>query len=106
LEGKTAKITDINVTRLSRLREEFGCSQFAPKLSKFSPPSKDSQRRQLANPPLGVRCAFLSESFQFVADRIMVESSVAEKAVLFGAVGEQISLDRCARKFILNDSEV
>jgi hypothetical protein len=36
----------------------------------------------------------------------MVESSVAEKAMLFGAVGEQISLDRCARKFILNDSEV
>jgi hypothetical protein len=32
----------------------------------------------------------------------MVESSVAEKAMFFGAVGEQISLDRCARKFILN----
>jgi hypothetical protein len=104
LEGKTAKITDINVTGFSRLREKFGCSQFAAKLSKFSPPSEDSQRRQLASPLSGVRRAFLRESFQFVVNGIMVESSVAEKAAPFPAVGEQISLDRCARKFILNDS--
>jgi hypothetical protein len=36
----------------------------------------------------------------------MVESPVAEKAALFPAVREQISPDKCARKFILNDREV
>jgi hypothetical protein len=86
LEGKTAKITATNLTGLSRLREEFGCSQFATKLSKSSPPFKDSQRRQLGSPLSGMRSAFLSESFQLVENGIMVESSVPEKAVLFPAV--------------------
>jgi hypothetical protein len=94
-----------NLTGLSRLREEFGCSQFAVKLSKSSPPSKGSQGRQLGSPPSGVHNTFLSESFQFVANGIMIESSVPEKSALFPAVREQISLDGCAPKFTLDDSE-
>jgi hypothetical protein len=76
LEGKTAKITDINVTGLSRLCEEFGCSQFAAKLSKFPPRSEDSQRRQLASPLSGVRSAFLSEPFELAQTELWLRAQL------------------------------
>jgi hypothetical protein len=95
LEGKEVKITDTNFTGLQRWCEEFGFSEFAAKLSKFSQPSKDSQGRQLGSRLAGVRSGLFTEPFQFIANGILVESSVAEAAALFAAVREQLSVDGC-----------
>jgi hypothetical protein len=69
LEGNVVEITDTNLTGLQRLCEEFGFSEFAAKLSKFSPPSEDSQGRQLGSPLVGVRSAHLSEYAQVPSPR-------------------------------------
>jgi hypothetical protein len=106
LEGKTVNVTDTNLTGLSRLCEEFGFDEFAAQLSEFSQPSEDSQGRQIASPLAQVRSALLSESFQFIANGIVVESDVAESMALFPAVREQLSVDGCARAFVLNGSGV
>jgi hypothetical protein len=53
-----------------------------------------------------MRSALLRESFQFLANGIPIESSVAEAAALFPAVREQLSLDSCAQKFVLKDSGI
>jgi hypothetical protein len=106
LEGKEVEITDTNFPGLQRLCEEFGFSEFAAKLSKFSEPSKASQGRQLGSPLARVRSALLTEPFQFLANGVLIESSVAEAAALFAAVREQLLVDGCARKFFLNDSGI
>jgi hypothetical protein len=106
LEEKAVEITDQNLTGLQRLCEEFGFDEFAAKLSKFSPPSEDSQGRQFGSALAGVRSALLSESFQFIANGILIESSVAEAAALFPAVRERLSVDGCVRKFVLKDSGI
>jgi hypothetical protein len=106
LEGKAVKITDTNFTGLQRLCEEFNFSDFSPKVSKLSQRSEDSQGRQLGNPLIRVRSAHLSESFQFIANGAVIESSVAEAAALFPAVREQLSVDGCGRKFVLKHSGI
>jgi hypothetical protein len=83
LEGKTIKVTATHLAELEQLCEEFGFSEFAAKLSKFSQPSKDSQGRQLGSPLAGVGSALLRESFQFVANGIIVESSVEKPRHFF-----------------------
>jgi hypothetical protein len=96
LEGKAVEIMGTSLTGLERLWEEFGFKEFAAKLSE---PSEDSQGRKLGSPLSGVRSALLRESFQFIANGILVESSVAETAALFPAAREQLSVDGCVRKF-------
>jgi hypothetical protein len=48
----------------------------------------------------------LSESFQFIANGILVESDAAEAAALFPAVREQLSVDGCALTFVLKNSGI
>jgi hypothetical protein len=53
-----------------------------------------------------MRNGLLNKSFQFVAKGIKIPSDVAEAAALFPAVREQLSVDGCARKFILEDDRI
>jgi hypothetical protein len=104
LKGKAVNITDANFRGLRRLCDEFGFSAFAATLSEFSDRKEDPQA--CGSPLAGVRSAHLGESFQFVANGILVESDIAEAAALFPAVREQLSVDGCGRKFVLNDSGI
>jgi hypothetical protein len=99
LEGNSINITTTNFTELRELCEEFGFSEIASKLSKFSEPSEDSQRRQIGNPLSGIRSLSFNESFQFVANGIVIVSEVSEAAALFPAVRDQLSVDGCSRTF-------
>jgi hypothetical protein len=99
LEGNVITITDTNLTELQQLCEEFGFSEMGTKLSKFSQPSKDSQRIQNGIPLSRVRNSFLKKSFRFIVNGIVIESDVAEASALFPRIRAQLSVDGCGRKF-------
>jgi hypothetical protein len=105
LEGNAIKITETNIRDLQQLCEEFGFSELSAKLSEFCQRLHNSQRRQIANPLYRMRNAFLSESFEFVVNGSVIESKVSEAAALSPAVREQLSVDGCARKFLLQTAE-
>jgi hypothetical protein len=90
------------LTELQLLCEEFGFTEFASKLSRFSERLKDSQRRPFENSLSGMRSAQLNESFQFVVNGSVIESDFSESAAIFPAFREQLSVDGCARKFFVN----
>jgi hypothetical protein len=73
LEGNAINITNTNFTELQQLCEEFGFSEFATKLSKFIPPSNDSQERRIGGPLTEMRKAFLTESFLFIVNDSEIE---------------------------------
>jgi hypothetical protein len=50
--------------------------------------------------------SLMSESFQFIVNGKVVESDLAEAVTLCPAIQEQLSVDGCARKFFVNDSEI
>jgi hypothetical protein len=105
-EEKTVNITPTNLKGLKELCSEFGFTEFSSKLSKFLPPSEDSQRRQFESRLPETRKAFLRELFLFIVNGSEIEREVSESAALFPAVREQLSVDSCARKFFVNDSEI
>jgi hypothetical protein len=100
LEGKAVNITATNSTELQQLCKEFGFNEFARKLSKFSEPSEDSQRQQIESSLARMRSALLNESFQFLVNETVIESDISESPI-FPGVREQLSVDGCARKFVL-----
>jgi hypothetical protein len=53
-----------------------------------------------------MRSALLSESFEFLVNGAVIESDIAEAAALAPAVQEQLSVDGCARKFILDENGI
>jgi hypothetical protein len=106
LEGQTVNITPTNLLGLEQLCSEFGFSEFSSKLSRFRERSEASQRRQIGSQLSEVRKVFLRESFEFIVNGSVVEREVCESAALFRAVREQLSVDSCARKFIVNLSGI
>jgi hypothetical protein len=106
LEENAIKITDTDFKELQRLCEEFGFEEFAAKLSKFSQPSEDSQKRQIRTSCARMQGALLSESFLFFAKGAEITSDVAETIALSRAVRDQLSIDGRARKSVVNESEI
>jgi hypothetical protein len=106
LEGKAVKITDTNLTELQRLCEEFGFEGSSAEFSKFFERSKDSQERPIGSPLPQFRKGFLNETFQFIVNGTEIEMEIAVAAALFPAVGEQLSVDGCGRKFFVKDSGI
>jgi hypothetical protein len=96
LEGNAVKITDSKLTEFEQLCEAFGFSDFATKPSKSCDRSEDSQELQIGSLFARMQSSLLSEFFVFIVNGFEIELSVAESAV-----GEQLSVDGCARKFFL-----
>jgi hypothetical protein len=105
-QGNTINTTDTNFTELQQLCEEFGFPEFPAKLSKFNPPSNDSQGTPIKTPLTELRKAFLKESFKFILNGSEIESEVCESAAFFPAVREQLAVDSCARKFFVTEADI
>jgi hypothetical protein len=105
LKGNAINITDTNFRELDRLCKEFGFDEFSRKLSTFCERSADSREQQMINSLSRMRNALLNESFQFVVKGIEIASDFAE-SLIFPAVREQLSVDGCARKFFVKESEI
>jgi hypothetical protein len=106
LEGKSVNITAINFGKLKRLCDEFGFTEFSSKLYRFFEGSECSAEGQLGSLFTRMRSVFLNESFQFIVNGSVIESEIAEAAALFPRIQEQLSVDGCARKFILEDDRI
>jgi hypothetical protein len=87
LEGKTVNITTTNLIGLEQLCEEFGFSEFSPKLSTFRRRSEASQERQIGSQLSEIRKTFSRESFEFIVNGSALEREVCESAALFGLRG-------------------
>jgi hypothetical protein len=73
----------------------------------FKPQKKESdQPRQITSWLSGVRSAPLSDSIQFIINRTVTESNISEAVSLSPFIQEQLSVDGCARKFILKDGRI
>jgi hypothetical protein len=105
LQSTTVKITNTNFTELQQLCQEFGFDELSAKLSQLFEPSEDSLGRQIGNPLTRMRNSLLSESFLFTANGTEIAIEVAD-SLIFPAVREQLSVDGCARKFVLNESGI
>jgi hypothetical protein len=108
LQGSAVKITDLNFPKLFELCEEFGLADFRAKLLGFRPNPKTDQSQMPGLPAtlFSLRSALLYDSFVFVMKGSVIESDIAEAAALSPAVWEQLSVDICARKFVLSDDEI
>jgi hypothetical protein len=106
LEGKAVTITDTNCAAFQQLSDEFGFKELSAQLSKFCQPSKDPLKQQIVNPLTRAQNALLSESFLFLVNGTVIGSDIAEAATLCSAVREQLSVDGCARKFVLTDRRI
>jgi hypothetical protein len=108
LERNEVEITDTNIDGLFQLCKEFNFRDLRTKLSEFRPNLnvRESQVLKLtaALPPL--HNAHFSDSFAFITNGVMIESNVAEAVGLSPVVKEQLSVDGCARKFIVNNNEI
>jgi hypothetical protein len=105
MEGNAINITSTNLTELQRLSKEFGFSELAAKLSKFSEQKEDSQIGHIKSWLSGVQSAQLNDSIEFVVNDTVIESDIAE-SLIFPAVREQLSVDGCARKFFVNSNGI
>jgi hypothetical protein len=105
LKGNAITITDTNFTELHQLCEEFGFSEIAAKLSKFSKQSDYSLIGQINSSLTGMRSAELRDSFEFVVNGTMIELEIAD-SLIFPAIREQLSVDGCAQKFFVNSSGI
>jgi hypothetical protein len=107
LEGNPIEITPENFTELCLLSEEFGFLDLSSQLLKFESVLK-AQRMHTPGvsllPPL--RNTLLCDSFQFVINGVLFESDVVHAIALSPAVSEQLSVDGCARKFVLNEGKL
>jgi hypothetical protein len=92
LEGNTIVITNTKLTEFEKLCEEFGFHEVFKFLS------------AIGSLFAGVQSARLSESFQFVVNDIDIE--IATAAALCRSVREQLLVDGCARKFVVNDNRI
>jgi hypothetical protein len=57
-------------------------------------------------PLAGVQSTHLTELFMFIENEKVIESNFSESAAVLPAVGEQLSVDGCARKFFVNHSGI
>jgi hypothetical protein len=105
LKGKVVTVTSTHFPELQQLCHEFGFDEFAAKLSQLFQQSEDSLGRQIGNPRTQMRNSLLTESFLFLANGTAITIEVTE-SLIFPAVREQLSVDGCARKFVLNDSGI
>jgi hypothetical protein len=111
LDGKAINIRDTNFTELQQLCEEFGFTELSAKLSDFRSSmdfkvTKADQPGQIRSWFSGVRSAQLSDSIEFIVNGTVIESDILEAASLSPFFREQLSVDGCARKFILNDNRI
>jgi hypothetical protein len=97
INGQSVPIADSHLFSLSTLCKEFGFTAFVSRLSK-SPHISDSLPR--------LQDALFPDSFTFVVNGTIIESSLADAVSLSPAVQEQLSVDSCARQFILNESGI
>jgi hypothetical protein len=94
LTGNEIEITSHNLPALSQLSQEFGFDDLSRQILEFQP----LVVTRLQN-------ALFDDSFVFIANGVAVESSLAEAVALSPAVREQLSVDGCAREFVLNGVE-
>jgi hypothetical protein len=107
LEGNTIEINVTNFTGLFQLCEEFGFEEFEAKLSELKRQLGGLQEWQITSLLPRVNHPFLDDSFVFVVNGMLSESiSISEAVALSLAVREQLSVDVCARKFVLSDSRI
>jgi hypothetical protein len=104
LKGNAITITNTNFTELHQLCKEFGFSEIASNLSKFSKQRTDSLITHMRKSLAGVRSALLSDSIEFVVNGSVIELEIAE-SLIFPAIREQLSVDGCARKFFVKDQK-
>jgi hypothetical protein len=108
LEGNTVEITEANFAGLFQLSEEFNFAELQVKLSEFQSQlnARESQRLFPTLRLPSLRGAFFDDSFSFVVNGVVIVSDILETAALSPAVREQLSVDACAREFVLTDPQI
>jgi hypothetical protein len=97
LLGRGLEVTAANFAGLQRLSEEFGFTDLELELSTFK------QSTGLFPPLQG---GLLSESFDFILNGTVIRTDIAKAALLSPAVRAQLSVDGCARQFVLDDGRI
>jgi hypothetical protein len=97
LEGNPIEITAFNVAGLLRLSQEFGFGELRSNLLKFG-------RWQVNLTSLNG--TLFDDSFDFVVNGTTIKSNIREAAALSPAIREQLSVDACARQFVLSDDRI
>jgi hypothetical protein len=107
LEDTTLKVTNSNFRGLSQLCEEFRFRDLAGWLSQFcaSEDFKNDTEAQIAIPMTEINRVgtLFADRFMFTSANAIIESSVGQAISLSPAVGEQLSVDACARTFSFRD---
>jgi hypothetical protein len=112
LEGSSVPLTKDNMGGLSLLCEEFQFGELSECLSQFRDSDDfkedgttegENDRILIPSPEIKDLSPLFDDAFKFTADDAIFECNVAQAIALSSAVSEQLSVDACARTFILKD---
>jgi hypothetical protein len=101
LTGNAIEITNTNSSDLLKLSEELGFTTLRSEIRSFP---NNSREHHISDAFAQLQNSLLHDSFSFIINGAVINTEFAEAIALSPAVREQLSVDGCARKFILNDS--
>jgi hypothetical protein len=108
IEGNHVNITDENLSGLLQLSQEFHTAELAMRLDDFRT-TQTIKKQPLTHLSACVSTAIyplLGDSFTYVINDVTLKTSLTEAMVLSPAVCDLLTVDACARRFIISDNEI